>query len=468
MAEQPSSQLFFADGCSDCGYRQVELPDPLPPVGDDFDWLVRDYDGFRLFMLEELAARFPERRRWTPADMEVVIVETLSVVLDQLSDMLDRVQAEAFLETARRPESVRRLLEMIGYDAVNLAGSEAKIPDATGAASEDEATRRTRLQTFYLALQQYRSDYQDAIDEMTPAQQANFQVFIDNPAGAPLAALDAVQLFLDNAPEFVTRARNDALHNYWALYPYAMEKARASGPRAIHTQKRMVTEGDYAERLEDHPLVLRAHAYSRWTGSWNTIYAAMVMIENITLDVPLTAGSVGGVGNLELLQTGIDQFNQQHELGDVDWAIEPTPRIILRPYLDAYRMAAQEVFLQDARFAGINISLSVRVANNYFQSEIRHAIIRLLSTALGGFFAPGRLAFGEDLHAGDIIETVMKIDGVEAVCLNRFKRVGKRYPNQADAGRIRLDGLEIATCNNDSQNPGLGILRVVLHGGQRG
>jgi len=118
MAQQPAVGLDYIEGCGDCGERRVELPAPLPSLGDDFDWDIRDYDGFRLFMLEELAARFPERRNWTPADLEVVLVEALSVVLDQLADMQDRVQAEAFLETARRPDSVRRLLGMIGYDAL--------------------------------------------------------------------------------------------------------------------------------------------------------------------------------------------------------------------------------------------------------------------------------------------------------------------------------------------------------------
>ncbi|MCL2161454.1 MAG: hypothetical protein FWH56_06155 [Betaproteobacteria bacterium] len=100
----------------DCGTRTAIMPLSLPRIGDDFVWEARDFDGFRMAMLEELAARFPERSRWTPADLEVVLVEVLSWALDQLSDMLDRVTAEAYLETARRPESVHRLLSLIGYE----------------------------------------------------------------------------------------------------------------------------------------------------------------------------------------------------------------------------------------------------------------------------------------------------------------------------------------------------------------
>jgi hypothetical protein len=99
------------------GARAVIMPLSLPKLGDDFVWEARDFDGFRMVMLEELAARFPERAQWTPADLEVVLVEVLAWALDQLSDMLDRVTAEAYLETARRPESVRRLLSLIGYEA---------------------------------------------------------------------------------------------------------------------------------------------------------------------------------------------------------------------------------------------------------------------------------------------------------------------------------------------------------------
>ena len=90
----------------------------FPAIADDFDWRARDYDSFRLFMMQELAYRFPERRRWTPADVEVVIVELLAAALDRASHALDAVQAERYLETARRPQSVRRLLKLIGYDAV--------------------------------------------------------------------------------------------------------------------------------------------------------------------------------------------------------------------------------------------------------------------------------------------------------------------------------------------------------------
>src|ERR1044072_8668805 len=99
MADTPTQVLEFdLFGFRDCGSRTAVLPRPLPDVGGDFDWRARDYDALRVFMIEELIARFPERRRWTAADLEVVIIEALAALADHLSDMADRVAQEGTLE----------------------------------------------------------------------------------------------------------------------------------------------------------------------------------------------------------------------------------------------------------------------------------------------------------------------------------------------------------------------------------
>jgi len=468
MASTPVPELIYADNCGDCGRRQVTLPGPLPEPGDDFDWLVRDYDGFRLFMMEELAARFSERRRWTPADMEVVLVEALAVVLDQMSDALDRIQAEAFLATARRPDSVRRLLALIGFDAVSQADTRVGIPDPSPVLSETLDQRRQRLQAFHLGLQTWLEQYTDIVEQLTAGQQAGLASFMADPAQASAADLAATQLFLDKAPELVERIRNQVLEQHWAYHPRAMELAKEAGPQAIRTQKRMVTVADYAGQLQQHPLLLHAHSYRRWSGSWSTVYVTGILYANLALDTPLNAAVVGDADAFGLLQSTVDQFHRQQELAEIDWSQEPTARSILRHLIAAWRMSGQEVFLQDAEIVGINISLSVRISGNYFQSEIKRAIVDRLGNGLGGFFQPGNIGFGEDLFASDIVEAVMALAGVEAVCLNRFKRVGSRYADQSDSGRIQIDGIEVAVCNNDSTSPEKGLLRVRVHGGLRG
>lgn len=139
MAELAAPALTFDGGCPDCGERAAVLPLPIPGVEDDFDWRARDYDSFRLAMMQELAARFPDRRRWTAADVEVTIVELLAAALDRAGHALDRVQAERFLDSAARPQSVRRLLRLIGYDAARdlpMAERAGKTPAELAAAIE--------------------------------------------------------------------------------------------------------------------------------------------------------------------------------------------------------------------------------------------------------------------------------------------------------------------------------------------
>ncbi|MBE9485929.1 MAG: hypothetical protein IMY82_02015 [Chloroflexi bacterium] len=399
MADNPKTRLSFEGRCPDCAERRIDLPSPLPVAGDDFDWMVRDFDSFRRFMLEELAARFPERTRWTPADMEVVLLEVLAAVLDQLSDMADRVAAEAFLETARRPESVRRLLGLIGYDAATAVGLVDDSSDDDSSGMENGKTREEKLERLW--------------------------------------------------------RQNRAL----------MDTARQEGPRAIHTQRRMVTVDDYANRLKEHPLVLHAHAWSEWSGSWTTIRLAVILwndslLDQEGLDYP---DDLIKTVNVYHLKQGLWQPFPENEISDL-----LTIRTVLRPCLDAYRMLGQEVVLQDVLPVGIKMSLSIRVADNFFLSEVRHAVQEVLGTGPGGFFEPGRLGFGEDLFAGDIFQVVMSLDGVENVCLNRFKRFGDHYPDQTNTGQIVLEELEIAVCNNDPANPERGFYNLSLHGGRRG
>lgn len=400
MAATPEAKLIFGDGCPDCGERQVDLPKPLPPIDDHYDWDARDYDSIRMFLMEELAARYPERTRWTPADMEVVIVEVIASLLDRYSNTLDVVHGEAKLETARRPESVRRLLAFIGYDAT------LETPKALygGDIGDDSQTLKRKLE------------------------------------------------------------------RYWYRLPQAMEEARVLGPQQVHTQHRMVTLEDYAERMADHPLVLRAQASDQWTGSWTSIRVVTVNWRNLPLDTALTDDE--GVPDAQPLSAQqvaeINRFYEVRGLTPPPWSARPTIRALLRIYLDAYRMAGQHVFLNDAVPVGISMSISVRVASTFYRSEVRRAIAEALGTGPTGFFAPGRLRFGEDLHLSDIVEVLMALDGVDAVCINRFKKVGNQFPDMSHAGVIRLEGDEIAVCDNTPGQAARGFYQLSLTGGLPG
>ena len=403
MAELSEPVLEFDGGCPDCGERVAVLPIPLPGVVDDFDWRARDYDSFRLFMMQELAYRFPDRRRWTPADVEVMLVELLAAALDRASHALDAVHAERYLETARRPQSVRRLLKLIGYDAA------------------------------------------ERIDP---------------------AILDA----LPPAPDNVTETPAEKLERYWRLDPAAMEAARADGPLRIGEQRRMVTLVDHETLMTTHPLVARARGRLVWTGAWTTILIAALLEDDRGLDDSLHVGPPPIAGGRpsevpEQLWKEIVDFHRVERLALPPVNETLTPRRILKVMVERYRMVGSEVLLEAAKSAPITFTLSVRVKRGYFRSELKQAIAEVFSSDQGGFFEPGRLGFGEDLFASDIIEAAMAVEGVEVACLNRFKRVGP-WPDRTAAGVIEIADDEFALCLNRRGQPGKGTWRLVVNAGE--
>jgi hypothetical protein len=399
VAELSPPRLTFRDQGPDGGVRLVELPGDLPAPGDDFDWRVRDYDGFRITLLEELIARFPERSRWTAADVEVTVVEALAALLDQLSDMLDRVGSEASLETARRPDSVRRLLKMIGFDPIGSA--------------------------------------------------------FDRP--------DPVVVPAGTGPREARRLRERALDFYWLSHPEVMEAARRAGPRAIRTERRMVTVDDYGLRLQDHPLVHRAHSWLEWTGAWTAVRVAVIGWSDRSLDSALTPAGLPAE-----MRAAVDAFHRERGVPAPLWDGAPTLRQVVGLYLDAYRMAGQEVILQDAVAVGVTLELAITVDDRFYRSEVQRAVQQVLGHGPGGFFEPGRLRFGEDLHASDLFETVMSVEGVADAYLQRFKRVGGRFPDRSTEGSIPLQGVEVAVCDNDPAHPERGAFRLTMSGGRRG
>jgi hypothetical protein len=388
-AATPNPPLRFVEGaCPDCGQRQAELPPPLPELGDDFAWVKRDHEGLRMAMLEELAARFAQRRRWTPADPEVALVEVLASALDQLSDMLDRVHAEAFLETARQPSSVRRLLSLIGHDAVAA----------------------------------------------------------HNAAQAPAAAVGA-----------------DALDALWRADPGLMQSARQAGPRQIHEQRRIVTCADVVQVLEQHPLVLQAHSWLGWNGSWQVLHVAVALRGGLSLADAMPKLNADDTRRLALL---LERFHCTAEASTHDGS---SCGAALQGLLQALRMAGQELRLQDPLCVGVELDLRVELAGAYFQSEVRRAVLDVLGTGAEGFFAEGRLRFGQDLRSSDIVQALMQVEGVASVVLQRFARVGGA--DQTQAGVIRLDGIELASCDPFPVQPGQparGSLRLTCTGGLKG
>lgn len=378
MAELGATVLHWTDDAVDPGIRETLLPDPAPEVGDDFDWQQRDFESFRLAMWNELQERFPERRRWTPGDMEAVLVEVLAYLLDQLSDMADRVSAEAYLLSSRRVASLLSWLSFIGY---------------------------------------------------RPWEERQLSI--------------------------------DQLVMLYRAEPHEMELDRRRGPTSIRRQRRMASASDYGERLEHHPLVERAYTKQQWNGSWLELVATVALWKDWCLDDRL--GSTERQLS-DRRQREITEFHKRLNLRIPQWQHNPTIRELLGDYVRRFRMSGQTVLLDDVIPVGVIVELCIALRENYFQSEIRREVNRVLGCGPEGFFRPGRLAAGQDIQLSDIYERVMNLDGVANVVPVRFGKL-RDDPARGDVPQtIEMGPHELAVCTSK----GRGKLSFELRGGRRG
>jgi hypothetical protein len=98
--------------------------DVAPTLGDDvaapgampaLDYLAKDYASFRQLLLDLLPQLNPRLMERNPADLGIALVELLAYAGDRLSYFQDAVANEAYLETARKRISLRRLARLVDY-----------------------------------------------------------------------------------------------------------------------------------------------------------------------------------------------------------------------------------------------------------------------------------------------------------------------------------------------------------------
>ncbi len=91
-------------------------PCPVPFREEpDISYLARDYASFRQLILDRLALLVPDWRERHIPDVGVALAEVLAYAGDHLSYYQDAVATEAYLDTARERESVRRHALLVNY-----------------------------------------------------------------------------------------------------------------------------------------------------------------------------------------------------------------------------------------------------------------------------------------------------------------------------------------------------------------
>jgi hypothetical protein len=210
-----------------------------------------------------------------------------------------------------------------------------------------------------------------------------------------------------------------------------MEEVRQYAPQAYRTQRRCVTPQDYADRAGQHPLVQRAAATLRWTGSWHTIF--------------LTVDRRDGL--------------------PVDAAFETA----IRDYLEPWRMAGHDLEIDAPSFVSLEITLTVCVRPGYFRSDVKRALLtafssRRLADGTPGFFHPDNFTFGDSVYLSAVLAAAQSVTGVRHVEAAVFRRQGET--TTAVPAELTTARLEIPRLENNPAFADHGIIGFTMKGGR--
>ena len=215
--------------------------------------------------------------------------------------------------------------------------------------------------------------------------------------------------------------------------PESIERVRQAAPFAFRVQERAVTLADYAAVAERHPEVQQAAATFRWTGSWRTVFITIDRRGGLPVDAPF--------------------------------------ELELRQHLERFRLAGYDLEIDAPRFVSLEIALLVCVKPNYFRSDVKAALLEVLSNytlpdGSTGLFHPDRFTFGEAVYLSRIYETAQSVVGVASVQITVFQRQGSPQTSAIASGVLTIERLEIARIDNDPNFPERGVLRLRMEGGK--
>jgi len=230
----------------------------------------------------------------------------------------------------------------------------------------------------------------------------------------------------------ITACRNP-LPGRGGVDPETNDQIRRRAPQAFLTQERAVTMADYEAIAERNPLVNRAVANLRWTGSWYTVFIA--------------AEPQGGGRLAPALQSNLERN------------------------VNRYRLAGQDLELDSPQYLSLEIALDICVDPDYFQLDVEKTLLQVLgSQALPdgtrGLFYPDSFTFGQTVYLSPIYAAARAVPGVEAVQATVFQPQGVNSSQYLDAGEIHLGALQTARLDNDPNFPDHGRLTLRMEGGK--
>ncbi len=208
--------------------------------------------------------------------------------------------------------------------------------------------------------------------------------------------------------------------------------AKRYGPRSFLQPLVAVTTDDYAAAAlaardaAGAPLLQRAQAAFRWTGSW--------------LTVKLTVDPVGGT-------------------------LDPARRAALLAQLEPRRLAGYDLELLPAEPVALELDVELCVLPGAFGPTVAEAV-RL---ALVAFFAPDRFSFGDAVRVSRLYAAIYAVAGVASariVTLARYRSAHAAEETAANlaAGQLAVGSGEIVRLDDDRDFPERGVLGVTAIG----
>jgi hypothetical protein len=215
--------------------------------------------------------------------------------------------------------------------------------------------------------------------------------------------------------------------------PETMAEIRRDAPQAFRTQKRAVTEADYARTAELDRSVQRAAATFRWTGSWHTVFITVDRFDGL----PLTS-----------------EFENQ-----------------LRAEIEPYRMAGHDLEIDTPHYVPLEVAMFVCVKPDYFRSDVAAELLEIFSSGTladgrKGLFQPDFFTFGQTVYLSRLYAAAQAVAGVASVEIIVFQRQGLPQTSGLTNGFLAMNRLEIARLDNDPNFPERGLFKLDLGGGR--
>jgi hypothetical protein len=215
--------------------------------------------------------------------------------------------------------------------------------------------------------------------------------------------------------------------------PETAAQIRRDAPQAFRTQKRAVTEDDYARTAEIDPSIQRAAATFRWTGSWHTVFIT------------------------------VDRFDALSLTSDFETE--------LLVEIEPYRMAGHDLEVDSPQYVSLEVAMFVCVKPDYFRSDVGAALrdvfsSRTFADGRKGIFQPDFFTFGQTVYLSALYAAAQAVEGVASVEITTFQRQGLPETSGLANGFLAMSRLEIARLENDPNFPERGIFTLELGGGR--